>query len=208
MALRLICSVCFSKKHQGFMQETLIGADKEWIHSFSTWDYLLPGGTQLRSDWHASLCQQSAKLAPYTRRQIASLCLLSPSVSTTSWLPLASTAGHRTQINSHSAGEATWSLTCLSFSLLILVFNVNAHCAYFDPKQNVCTAGFFARAKTLTHVQPALFMRNLPPQNQQPQPSLCEHRYTLLQSSMLSPCRVSSPPCHARPALLTPNLEI
>lgn len=116
MACRLICSVCFFKKHQRFMQETLMGADKEWIYSFSTWDYLLPGGTQLTSDWHASLCQQSAELAPYTRRQIASLCLLSPLVSATSWLPSLSSAGHRTQTNSHSAGEITWSLTCLSFS--------------------------------------------------------------------------------------------
>lgn len=61
MALWLICSVCCFKKHQGFMQETLMGADKEWIYSFSTWDDLLPGGTQLTSDWHTSLCQQSAE---------------------------------------------------------------------------------------------------------------------------------------------------
>lgn len=141
------------------MQETLMGADKEWIYSFSTWDYLLPGGTQLTSDWRASLCQQSAELAPYTGRQIASLCLLSPSVSATSWLPSPSSAGHRTQTNSHSAGEITWSLTCLSFSLLILVFNVHAHCANFHPTQNVCTAGlFFAGGKKLTHVQPAQYL--------------------------------------------------
>lgn len=112
------------------MQETLMGADKEWIYSLSTWDYLLPGGTQLTSDWHTSLCQQSAEQAPFTGRQIASPCLLSPLVSATSWLPSPSSAGHRTQTCSHSTGEITWSLTCLSFSLLILVFNVNAHCAF------------------------------------------------------------------------------
>lgn len=143
------------------MQETLMGADKEWIYSFSTWDYPLPGGTQL-----TSLCQQSAELAPYTRRQIASLCPLSPSASATSWLPSLSSAGHRTQTKSHSAGEITWSLTYYSFPLIILFFNVNVHCAFFNPKQNVCTVGcfcFFWRKKTNWHGSSPVLTRNLPP---------------------------------------------
>lgn len=214
MELRLICSVCFFKKHPDFMEETLMEADKEGIYSFSTWDYLLPGGTQLTSDWHASLCQQSAELSPYTGRQIASLCLLSPLVSATSWLPLPSSAGHKTQTNSHSAGEMTWSLTCLPFPSLfwfLMLMCTVLSLTWSRLLAQLVFFGFFcffpgSKNPNSCAASP-VFKRN-PPPHQQPQPSLHEHRYLLLQSSTLGPFHVSSSPWQTRPAVLTPNLEI
>lgn len=67
-ALSLTRSLCCFKEHRGVMRGTLMGPDKEWISSFSTWDYLLPAGTQLPTDWRASLCQQAAEGAPLHRR--------------------------------------------------------------------------------------------------------------------------------------------
>lgn len=121
-AIKLIPSVCFFKKHQGFMRGTLMGADKEWIYSFSTWDYLLPGSTQLASEWRARLCQQSAESALLHRKAkslpVPPVALLSASP----WLPAPSSTGDWTQTNSLSAGERTWYFICLSPPLPYLGF--------------------------------------------------------------------------------------
>lgn len=116
-ALSLTRSLCCFTEHRGVMRGTLMGPDKEWISSFSTWDYLLPGGTQLPGDWHTSLCQQAAEGAPLHRR--ANSLPVPPVTFPECHILAASTGQHgdRAQTNSLSAGERTPYFTWLFLSL-------------------------------------------------------------------------------------------
>lgn len=136
------------------MQGTLMGADKEWIYSFSTWDYLLPGGTQLASEWHARLCQQSAESAPLHRK--------AKSLPSPWWVPHPGCQHQAAQGTEHKPtaslqGKGPDTLLALP-PLPILVFNFDVRRACFYQMQNACTAVFFSsgkKTKTI-HVQPSL----------------------------------------------------
>lgn len=195
-ALSLTRSLCCFKEHWGVMRGTLMGPDKEWIFSFSTWDYLLPAGTQLPTDWRASLCQQAAEGAPLHRRANS---LPAPPVTSPECHILAAITGQRRgQGTNHQplcrGKDPIFHLAFFFYPFLILVFSCNALCACFHPKQNACTAGF-------------LFFFFLKKQNKtnQPRCSLVVMRNRLPQTRRLSQAFVNSDSCCPKALLATPN---
>jgi len=139
-----------------------MGADKEWIYSFSTWDYLLPGGTQLASEWRARLCQQSAESAPSHRKAKSLPVPPVTVVSASSWLPAPSSTGYRTQTNSLSAGERPdISFTCLSPPPLSWFLMLTCAVLAFTQSKMLAQLFFFIREKNQNGSSTAQFvMRN------------------------------------------------
>lgn len=176
------------------MQGTLMGADKEWIYSFSTWDYLLPGGTQLASEWHARLCQQSAESAPLHRK--------AKSLPSPWWVPhpgcqhqAAQGTEHKPTASLQGKGPDTllalppppsWFLILMCAVLAFIKCRMLAQLFFFHLGK---------KPKRFTY-SPVCYEKPIT-SNQQAQPSLSEECQLLLQSC----------PCHPNPAVLTPSLE-